>query len=936
MFSSHLRFGAVLAGLAAAALACTTLLPTPPPAPTAIRVPTGGTPRRITSTPPPTATAAPTLAAPTATVRPSQTASRAASPTPRASATAARATSQAPATGSGAGPVQIRGRFQVSNDFVIAIYMVEHAVALADMRGFVLRDPDWPVPTESQALGYMQVDLASDSGTYDLNLPALPEGVPSDVDNDGQADAGVQIFAVAYWPNLAGGPFSEGDDPSFGWPTYLASVQTDSENDDEVIGGKLVVWAPDDRQGFPAGFGADGLLFTADDPIAPLPAGYTVVDLDQQPFGLQRQATAEADLYEPKDIAVKDFSELSYTDAFQSLYDLISIEWAFNGIPEKQVDWDALYAEIAPRVAQAEQDQDPAAFWRALFDFTHAIPDGHVGLNGGPYEAEAFAALSRAGYGFAIRQLEGGDYAVVYVTPDGPAEAAGLEVGARVLQFGGRPIAEAVAAVTPFAGPFSQAVFEQYQQARYLLRAEAGLTTTVTFRNPGAAGPRTVTLEAVPEQESFRFTSVYRGYVAPDLPLDYRFLDSGYGYIRISSYADDLNLIVRLFERALKAFEANGVTGLIVDLRYNDGGNPLGLAGFLTDAVIPLGQELRYSEQTGGFEPVGTPRKILPNQTQYRFDQIAVLVGPACFSACEAEAYGFSQLPGALVVGFYPSAGVFADVARGQVILPEGLSLQFSTDRIVQADGRLFLEGVGVPPTVRVPLTLENILSPDDVVLQAAEAALDGETPAAAPTPTPAATATATATSRAGAASPTSGPRTATATPTPAATPAGRATATQPGAALPAGLRLGEPAEAEAALQAGAAFLEDRARESYEPDTLSQAGQVYSYTITLRRDEELIWMNGWCATTDAILRQNYQDITITFEVDGEPLEVGQLAVFEGPAGDMVCRMYYTVVSNWPAGETRLENVVTFRRQINDGQGVYPAGAHRYVYVVNRP
>ena len=47
-------------------------------------------------------------------------------------------------------------------------------------------------------------------------------------------------------------------------------------------------------------------------------------------------------------------------------------------------------------------------------------------------------------------------------------------------------------------------------------------------------------------------------------------------------------------------------------------------------------------------------------------------------------------------------------------------------------------------------------------------------------------------------------------------------------------------------------------------------------------------------------------------------------------------MYYTVVSNWPAGETRLENVVTFRRQINDGQGVYPAGAHRYVYVVNRP
>jgi hypothetical protein len=42
----------------------------------------------------------------------------------------------------------------------------------------------------------------------------------------------------------------------------------------------------------------------------------------------------------------------------------------------------------------------------------------------------------------------------------------------------------------------------------------------------------------------------------------------------------------------------------------------------------------------------------------------------------------------------------------------------------VRADGSLFLEGAGVVPTVKVPLTLENFLSEEDVVLLAAEAAL--------------------------------------------------------------------------------------------------------------------------------------------------------------------------------------------------------------------
>ena len=104
--------------------------------------------------------------------------------------------------------------------------MVEQAVALADMTGFVKRDKEYVTTTESQTLGFMQSDFKDNSATYWIQLPVQPEGTLNDVDPTGKSDKGVQIFAVSYWPNLAGGPYSEGDDPSL-WLAYLPGIRQD-------------------------------------------------------------------------------------------------------------------------------------------------------------------------------------------------------------------------------------------------------------------------------------------------------------------------------------------------------------------------------------------------------------------------------------------------------------------------------------------------------------------------------------------------------------------------------------------------------------------------------------------------------------------------------------------------------------------------------------
>ncbi|MCC6148225.1 MAG: peptidase S41 [Anaerolineaceae bacterium] len=618
------------------------------------------------------------------------------------------------------GPQVITGEFTYSNDFVLETYYVEHAVALNDMTGFVKRDKEWELPIAGQVLGFLQSDPENNKASYRLLLPVKPEGEFNDVDNNDKDDPGVQIFAVTYSPNLTGGPYSEGDDPSFGWPTYLASVKTDTENHDEVISGKLIVWAPDDKQAFPTGFGKDGLLFTSDDPAAAIPAGYSIVDLDKNPFALSQSPENDLPLYEPDDVAIKDFSSLSYSAAFDKMFEILKKEYAFNGIKSKQPNWNQLYDRVSQKVKAAEKVKDPQAYFLALQEFTFAFQDGHVGLDGGDIGNQIFDTATNGGYGLAIRELDNGKVIVTYVLSEGPASQAGIQVGAEVLKFNGEAIKTAIDKVVALSGPFSTDFTRRYQQARYLLRAAPDTKAELTFINPGGVS-QTAALTAIPERASFSASSLLRNYDPNALPVDFKILESGAGYVRVNSNYDDLNLAIRLFERALSTFESNGVTGVIIDMRLNFGGAPLGLAGFLYDQKIPLGQLEYYSEKTGKFEPEGPRDEVLPSIHQYKFKKLVLLVDQNCYSACEIEAYGFSRIPGIVVVGQYPTAGVEAEVARGQFLLPEGFSLQAPTGRFTLPNGSIFLEGIGVKPTRRVPIDMKNALSTEDIVLQTAE-----------------------------------------------------------------------------------------------------------------------------------------------------------------------------------------------------------------------
>ena len=626
------------------------------------------------------------------------------------------------------GPVVITGSCTYTNPFFTS-GVAQPLVILEDQAGFVDRNRGFLMPPESQVMGQITSDFYTSPFTYSLTLPQVPQGTLRDVDHDGETDTGVMVFTPAYWTNAFGDPFLEERDlHGGGWSTAYAGTRIDPDPnaEGEVIGGKYVVYAPDDQQGFPSGFGPDGLLFTADDPIVGLPQGYTVVDMDTDPFTFDRSREPVIDLIEGEASEVDDFSGLSYTEAFDKMIEKFRKEYAFTEY--KGIDWDAKAAEFRPRFEDAERNRDSLAYRRALRDFAWSIPDGHVS---GPFLVEEFSAATAGGLGMAIRELDDGRVIVNFLTPGGPAKAAGIQLRAEILELNGKPVAQAISENVPWSSPFSTEHVRRLQQLRYVTRYPVGTEVTVTYKNPGAAQPSTATLTTVQERESFSFSSFNVGLTGYELPLEYQILDSGYGYVQIYSFFDNELLTVQLWERMIQALNENGVSGLIIDLRQNGGGSGFladQMAAYFFDESLVVGNTGFYDEDLGEFFFDTERQEVFyppPEGLRYH-GKVAVLVGPNCASACEFFAYDMTIQDRAAIVGQYPTAGLGGSVE--DFYMPEGETVRFTIGRAVDAEGNIHIEGKGVAPTVRVPVNEDTLFSEGDPILEAAVVYLDGAT----------------------------------------------------------------------------------------------------------------------------------------------------------------------------------------------------------------
>ena len=630
------------------------------------------------------------------------------------------------------GAVRISGSVTYSAPY-FTLGVAQPLVILEDQAGFVDRNEHFLMPVASQTIGQITSDFFTSPFQYSLALPIEPQGSYRDVDNDDVEDEGVQIFAIAYWDNTFGDPFLEERDLyGGGWSTAYAStrISDDIETDREIVGGVFLVYTTDDQQGFPSGFGEDDLLFTDDDPIVTLPQGYTIVNMDAEPFSFDRSRNPVVDLIEPEGIALVDYSDQSYSDAFNSLVDLLTKEYAFTEY--KDIDWEAKRTEFLPLFEAATTDEDARTYQRALRDFGWSIPDGHVS---GAFVSEDFQLAIAGGLGIAIRETDEGPVIVNFVGEGSPAETAGITLGTEIVAINGVPIGDAIGNAVAFSAPFSTEHFKRLQQMRYAVRFPIETEVELTWFD--AEGEEvTETMTVIGEYDSFSFSSFAKGTTGFEIPVEYKLLeadeygDNDYGYAKIDSFSDNSVLTIQLWERMIRTLKRYAVGGLIIDMRQNGGGS-----GFLADQMAAyffqeshvLGNSAFYDEDRGEFylDPDGEDRYYLPAE-DLRYDgEVAIIVGPFCLSACEFFSYDMTIDDRATVVGHFPTGGLGGSIKS--IKMPDDEYFTFTIGRAVDSDGEIHIEGKGVPPTVEVAITEEILLADEDedVLLDAAIAHLD-------------------------------------------------------------------------------------------------------------------------------------------------------------------------------------------------------------------
>jgi C-terminal processing protease CtpA/Prc len=614
-------------------------------------------------------------------------------------------------------PVVITGTIPFTSPFFINL-TAEPFVLLEDQAGFYARDEDFVFELAGQTIGPVW-EVDEQTYGFSLTLPSIPQATFLDVDNNNQEDKGLMVFQVAFWSNTWGGPFLEKREGT-GWSGAYTSALVDPERDGEIIGGTLLIWAPDDQQQFPTGFGEDNELFTEDDPVISVPAGYSLVNLDEEPFRIYKESNPELTLVEGPG-EVNDLSDLRRADAFEALFEDLQVEYPFTA--EKNIDWDALYAKYAPLVADISTTTD---YYVVIKNFLQEIPDGHVGVGFNDEAIQYFYDTNGGSFGMILAELSDGRVIVTDVLPGFAAAGEGIEVGAEILTWQGEPVQDAIAKVNPFFGPYSTDHHRRAEQLVFMTRFPPDTRVTFSFRNPGGA-PTETTLTATVDYDSlFEWIPTFREDPIT-LPIEAELINDDIAYMKIKTFSDDYNLMAQVYEYHIKQLIDSGIRKLILDLRVNGGGSG-GLAadfyGYFIEDEIEVSQHAYYNYDLGEFEYGDEPATLEPGPMLWE-GEIVVLVSEYCASACEGFAYWLTLLDDVTVIGHTPTAGMFGEVGQGQYALPGDIELQVPTGRPETLDGELLIEGVGVIPDIVVPVTFESATGQVDTILQEAISILD-------------------------------------------------------------------------------------------------------------------------------------------------------------------------------------------------------------------
>jgi len=291
-----------------------------------------------------------------------------------------------------------------------------------------------------------------------------------------------------------------------------------------------------------------------------------------------------------------------------------------------------------------------------------------------PEEYQEFMEDTNSSYGGVGMELgiKDGALVIISVFKGSPAEAAGLKPGDIITAVNGKSI-----------------YGESLDSVVSMVRGEPGTRVTLTVVRGEKSFDVTLTRKII-ELET----------------VEYGLLDSGVGYIRITTFSSDVG---EKTEKALNELKARGARGIILDLRNNPGGY-LSSALEVADLFLPRGKTIMFVKNSREIIRLAAERPLINTLP------LVVLVDHGSASASEIVAAAVKENNAGILVGT-------TTFGKGtvQTIIPldseAGAAIKITTAEYLSPLGRK-INGIGVVPHY-------EIWDPD-LQLKAAEAILLG------------------------------------------------------------------------------------------------------------------------------------------------------------------------------------------------------------------
>lgn len=352
---------------------------------------------------------------------------------------------------------------------------------------------------------------------------------------------------------------------------------------------------------------------------------------------------------------------------FVSTYTVMMVR--MNAAVNRQKEAYAKFSKLDSLLAHIEEryvrDYDESELWDGIYA-------GLFDAVGDPYTeymtAEEYAAYtsdrsgSYVGIGIHVVFDPDADAIAIYrVTPDSPAEQAGLLAGDRIT---------AVENVEVSAATYSEAVD--------LVAGEEGTAVTMTIRRGEETLEKRITRAKVMSQNVL-----------------YERLDGGIAYIAILSFAE--SSVTEQFSSALTQAQIDGCTSYLFDVRNNPGGS-LNVICDVLDLLLPKGITVRI------VAPDGTETTRESDAEHFLDAPMAVLCNSGTASAAELftadlRDYGLAKLVGETTFG----KGTMQTISP----LSDGSAVKLTSSFYNPASGVSY-DGVGIHPDVEVSLTPEQ------------------------------------------------------------------------------------------------------------------------------------------------------------------------------------------------------------------------------------